>query len=167
MHAEDAYLFRHALLRDAAYDLHLPTSRSQLHELAFYLIEEAFGGKPPEPMPLDSEGPVATVRHPADAVADELVRHIRVAIGSADADRPVLHKRLALYLRRAAEHAERNYLHAAAAKHWTEYAHASTGAVHGEALRRAASVLMDDDRDQEADLLLQQALLSHQQTGST
>ncbi|MBX3458341.1 MAG: tetratricopeptide repeat protein [Planctomycetes bacterium] len=34
MDAETAYLFRHAMLRDVAYNLHLPAERALLHELA-------------------------------------------------------------------------------------------------------------------------------------
>lgn len=40
MHVEDAYLFRHALLRDAAYQLQPPTHKAQLHRLAADLIEQ-------------------------------------------------------------------------------------------------------------------------------
>lgn len=42
MHAEDAYLFRHALLREAAYQLQLPSKRARLHRLAFESYEAAF-----------------------------------------------------------------------------------------------------------------------------
>ena len=45
--AEEAYLFRHALLRDAAYQLQLPGDRERLHLLAFELIEALAGGPPP------------------------------------------------------------------------------------------------------------------------
>lgn len=41
MNAETAYLFRHSLLRDAAYQLHLPTDRARLHALAFQVLELA------------------------------------------------------------------------------------------------------------------------------
>ena len=59
MHAEDTYLFRHALLRDAAHQMQMPGDRAKLHELAFYLIEEAFGGRAPEPPPVPTENSVA------------------------------------------------------------------------------------------------------------
>jgi hypothetical protein len=52
--AEDACLFRHALLRDAAYQLHLPGDRARLHALALDLIEALYGGRAPEPQPLFS-----------------------------------------------------------------------------------------------------------------
>ena len=42
MHAEDAYLFRHALLRDAAYQLMPPRARGILHESAIDVIEHFF-----------------------------------------------------------------------------------------------------------------------------
>lgn len=37
--AESAYLFKHALLRDAAYQLHLPTERASLHALSLLALE--------------------------------------------------------------------------------------------------------------------------------
>ncbi|MBI2923414.1 MAG: hypothetical protein HYY18_20340, partial [Planctomycetes bacterium] len=37
--AELAYVFRHALVRDAAYHLQMPGDRARLHGLAFALIE--------------------------------------------------------------------------------------------------------------------------------
>lgn len=44
--AEVAYLFRHALLREAAYQLHLPAERAQLHGLALELLEGIVAGAP-------------------------------------------------------------------------------------------------------------------------
>ncbi|NUN50659.1 MAG: hypothetical protein HUU15_17750, partial [Candidatus Brocadiae bacterium] len=44
---ESAYLFRHALARDAAYHLQLPGERARLHGLAFAVIESACGGRAP------------------------------------------------------------------------------------------------------------------------
>lgn len=46
MHAELVYLFRHALLRSAAYELQLPGDRARLHVLALELLEQLFGGRP-------------------------------------------------------------------------------------------------------------------------
>jgi hypothetical protein len=37
--AERAYMFRHALLRDASYQLHMPRDRERLHYLALEAIE--------------------------------------------------------------------------------------------------------------------------------
>jgi len=45
--SEAAYLFRHALLRDAAHQLQLPDDRARLHALAFALIEDLAGGRGP------------------------------------------------------------------------------------------------------------------------
>ena len=53
LHAETIYLFRHALLRDAAYQLQMPGDRARLHRIAFELIETLAGGRPPEPPPLE------------------------------------------------------------------------------------------------------------------
>ena len=39
MIAEHAYLFRHALLRDAAYQLQLPGDRAKLHGMALGILE--------------------------------------------------------------------------------------------------------------------------------
>lgn len=53
--AETAYLFRHALLRDAAYELQMPGARATLHGLAFSLMEAAVGSRAPEPPTLDGD----------------------------------------------------------------------------------------------------------------
>ncbi|MEK7469212.1 MAG: tetratricopeptide repeat protein [Planctomycetota bacterium] len=59
--AESVYLFRHALLRDAAYQLQLPSDRTKLHRLAFELL--LFITPSPE----------------MDAVAAEVADHARLA----------------------------------------------------------------------------------------
>lgn len=41
--AEQAYIFRHAVVRDAAYNLHLPSERSELHRLVIACIGTAVG----------------------------------------------------------------------------------------------------------------------------
>ncbi|CAG0991313.1 hypothetical protein PLCT2_02486 [Planctomycetaceae bacterium] len=41
--AETAYLFRHALMRDAAYQLQLPGDRAMLHVPAFSILEPIHG----------------------------------------------------------------------------------------------------------------------------
>lgn len=46
VHAELAYLFRHGLLRDAAYVLHLPAERRRLHGLALDIMEQMFAADP-------------------------------------------------------------------------------------------------------------------------
>lgn len=42
MDAETAYIFRHALLREVAYTLHLPSERAQLHGTTADILEQAF-----------------------------------------------------------------------------------------------------------------------------
>ncbi|KAF0240627.1 MAG: hypothetical protein FD180_4842 [Planctomycetota bacterium] len=56
MNSETAYLLRHALLRDGAYQLQLPGDRARLHRLAFKAIE----------------GPVAQLRMPSQDPAPNL-----------------------------------------------------------------------------------------------
>ncbi|MCA8911730.1 MAG: hypothetical protein KDB82_08495 [Planctomycetes bacterium] len=60
MDAEDAYLFRHAVVRDAAYDLQVPSERSLLHGLALDVLEGVPG-----------------LNTPANGL--ELARHARLA----------------------------------------------------------------------------------------
>ncbi|MBK8206136.1 MAG: tetratricopeptide repeat protein [Planctomycetes bacterium] len=144
MHAEIAYLFRHALMRDAAYGLQLPSDRARLHELAFHLIEQAFGGRAPEPQPLDSIEPEEFLQHSTDPVAGELAFHAGVALAAGQAISNENGGGLAslqrLYLRRAAETAERSYLNDAAITHWLAYAGLQAGAEEGHSLRRAGFV---------------------------
>ena len=46
MNAEAAYLFRHAVMRDAAYQLHMPGARAKLHGLVLAILEDLFAGDP-------------------------------------------------------------------------------------------------------------------------
>src|SRR5690606_19665926 len=41
MNAEDAYFFRHALVREAAYSLQMPSERALLHEAAVHALRAA------------------------------------------------------------------------------------------------------------------------------
>ncbi|MCZ7607419.1 MAG: tetratricopeptide repeat protein [Planctomycetota bacterium] len=132
--AETAYLFRHALLREAAYELQPPGVRARLHELAFHLIEQLYGGRAPRPPALDDADAPPPPPHPADAVARELAGHARLARAEsgelADARR--------LYLQRAAEAAQRACQDRAALECWLELAGLEHGAVAAEAQRRGA-----------------------------
>lgn len=74
MDAELAYLFRHGLIRDAAYELQTPGARAALHGLALRLIEGLYGG--PATMP-DPAGTMSV--HPTDPIADELALHAQRA----------------------------------------------------------------------------------------
>ncbi|MCE9581392.1 MAG: hypothetical protein K8T20_02630, partial [Planctomycetes bacterium] len=105
MNAEGAYLFRHALLRDAAYQLQLPGDRALLHGLAFSVMETIFGGRAPEPPPLDEAGPAPMRPHATDSIAFELAEQVRLARSApgASANQELLATEK-LYWRRAASH---------------------------------------------------------------
>ncbi len=135
--AELAYLFRHALLRDAAYEMQLPSDRAKLHEMAFHLIEQAFGGRAPEPPPLDDHRLMAYIPHTSDAAAQELYHHAQLA-GAGSLARQCL----PLYLRRAAEHAERSFQMAPALQLWQELARQADGSIRAAALRRCGTVAL-------------------------
>src|SRR5688500_9977431 len=100
--AEDAYVFRHALMRAAAYELQPVSERAGLHELAATLTEAAFSGAA------------------LDTVSGEIAGHLRLA--REHADRPGMLEREREFTRRAAEHNERQYLHADALRCWRRLA---------------------------------------------
>ena len=66
MNAERAYLFHHALMRDAAYGLHLPAERAKLHRLALAVLETIYSQ--------GERGPIAA----------ELADHARLAQADGD-----------------------------------------------------------------------------------
>jgi len=118
MQAELAYLFRHAVLRDAAYGLQMPADRGQLHRLAFELIELAFGG-PPAPAPQDESDTAPVAAHPTDALAPELVLHATNGCeGASQAQRALLDERVVRYRARMAEAARVGYSCPAAVVHY-------------------------------------------------
>lgn len=71
VNAELAYVFRHALLRDAAYQLQLPGDRARLHALALTLIELLSGGRPGE-VETAVGSDTRFQAHPSDPFAEEL-----------------------------------------------------------------------------------------------
>src|SRR5690606_3055555 len=73
MHAEEAYLFRHALLREAAYELQPPSLRARLHATVVEIIEQELSSPP------DLSAIVADETQPIDHWAEELLHHCRVA----------------------------------------------------------------------------------------
>jgi tetratricopeptide (TPR) repeat protein len=87
--AETAYLFRHALLREAAHGLMLPGVRAQLHGLALVVLEEFIG---PERV---------------DFFAAELADHARQAQGEAATE--ALGAKEVAYLKRAGDFARRQF----------------------------------------------------------
>jgi tetratricopeptide (TPR) repeat protein len=123
-------------VRAAAYELQPPGARARLHELAFYLIEELYGGRAPMPPELDDADAPPPPPHPADAVARELADHARLASRSAEHDTLAPARRL--YLQRAAEAAQRACQDRAALECWLELAGLERGAIAAEAQRRAA-----------------------------
>jgi tetratricopeptide (TPR) repeat protein len=153
VNAESAYLFRHALLRDAAYQLQLPSDRAKLHALAFETIEAIHGGRAPDPPPLDGAIDAPFKPHPIDECAEELADHIQLA--PRNARQAALCR---LYLRRAAETAERNYRNHAARRLFEVLAERLEGAARGEALRRAADMALFCGNPKEAIPLLEQAI---------
>jgi len=147
VHAEDAYLFRHALLRDAAYQMQLPGERARLHGLSARLLEAVFGGRPPQPPHLRARPVTRLQPHSTDAIAEELADHLRLA------DAAALRDLRALYLRRAAEHADRAFQHDSALRCWKQLAEILPGAEGIESLRRAAATAFYSGRLGEAETL--------------
>ncbi|MCC7509332.1 MAG: hypothetical protein IT464_08145 [Planctomycetes bacterium] len=82
--AEQAYLFRHALLRDAAYDLQLPAERALLHVRAAEVLEAVHADE-------------------LDSAASEIAEHLRIAGSQPGRERE--------YTVRGARHARDNYNH--------------------------------------------------------
>lgn len=126
--AEIAYVFRHALLREAAYQLQMPADRARLHGVALDLLEELVAGEQ------------------AGAYAGEMADHARAAAEGSGADRAGLGARECRHLRAAAEFAAARFRHDDGARLWMRLAgHASTpdekrsGCVRsaGSALRNA------------------------------
>ena len=70
--AEPAYFFQQPILRDAAYQLQMPSERARLHRGAMEILEAMFDGPPPEPE-LDKRGNLKCGPHPIDQVASDLL----------------------------------------------------------------------------------------------
>ena len=156
MHAESAYLFRHALLRDAAYQLQLPGDRARLHGLAFAILQDICNGPPPEPSRLGDSKGAPFSPHPADPFAEDLAAHARAALPAAG-DGRALAAAEALYLHRAAEFASQQYRHQAAERCWVRHAALVEGARRGESLRRAGEATLTQGRPGEAEARFEEA----------
>lgn len=157
MNAEEAYVFRHALLRDAAYQLQLPGERARLHELSVEIIEGLFGGRAPE-LPLKSGSHSAFRAHAIDPYAMELARHAGAAIEAGGPARSELRRVQRLYLRRAVERAEAGCQFSEARPVWQELTGLCEGAERCECLRRHAAAAIRMARYSEAEDLLNQGL---------
>ncbi|CAG0991012.1 hypothetical protein PLCT2_02471 [Planctomycetaceae bacterium] len=101
MHAEQAYVFRHAIVREAAYQLQLPGARAQLHALAADALEALYGAPTECSIDLDSFAPSV-----ADPFAEEICAHLQAAliVKTAPARKAKLRARQARHLRRAAHY---------------------------------------------------------------
>jgi tetratricopeptide (TPR) repeat protein len=128
--AEQAYLFRHSVLRDAAYQLWLPSERARLHEHALEALES-----------------FATMAVPAylDSISAELALQATAALAHKVACRSRsrverLRSSELKYRILAASNAEQHYRHAEAEEHWrTVSTHVSaTAKQRKEALEKLA-----------------------------
>jgi tetratricopeptide (TPR) repeat protein len=156
LHAEQAYLFRHALLRDAAYQLQLPGDRARLHALAFAAVEALAGG----PAPLPDFSGIEPVLEPCecDSFAEELAGHAKAAIAFSEQPQPALILAHAGYLLRAARRAERAYQYDAAFRLWHEQAQLASGAQRARLLRMAGQVALQSGKARVALPLFESAL---------
>ncbi|MCF6228586.1 MAG: hypothetical protein L3J82_08025, partial [Planctomycetes bacterium] len=123
-HAEVTYLFRHVTLRDGAYQLHMPSERAALHELALIIL----GSILPE--------------NDRIALALDLAVHARQAQhGRTLLDDVFAQKELA-YMKVAASYAKSKYQNAEAAGHYTSAAnHPSCKPVEASRLLTQAAFL--------------------------
>jgi hypothetical protein len=163
VNAESAYVFGHALLRKAAYQLQLPSGRARLHAMALESIEQTCGGRPPELPPLDATTGSFASSHASDAFALELAEHARLCSFES---RQAEALRLA-YLRRAAEYAARAFQSEAAADMWRMMAELSAGQEKSEALRRGAGALATAGRPKDAAVLLERVIADDLAAGRT
>ena len=105
------YLFRHALVREAAYQLQLPGRRAHLHALAADALESLYGMPADCGVDLESFIPAAT-----DPFAEEICAHLEAALlaKGARGRNAALRARLAIHLRRAAHHSVEQFRYAQA-----------------------------------------------------
>jgi len=153
VNSEREYSFRHAVMRDAAYQLQLPGDRSRLHALAFDVLETHCGGRAPEAPPLIPGDDTPMPPHPSDAFALELAEHARQG-ASAESEKAAG----LLYLRRAAVGATRFFRGEIALSLWQRIAGESEGLDKGEALRRAGEVAILLGRNAPAGALFERAM---------
>ena len=140
--AEFGYLFRQPLLRDAAYQLQVPSDRARLHRLSMDILETIFDGPPPEPKP-DRWGDLQCKPHPMDPVAADMAEHAaRIREWESDDDK-TLFRREILYLHRAGAYAEKQFQNQDAIRLWQVHAEKilkNDPGMAAESLRRAGAV---------------------------
>ncbi len=139
MDAEQAYIFSHALLREAAYQLQLPATRAKLHAVALDILE---GGRAPDQIP--------------DFQCSELAEHARAA-GEFLTDAR-LSEREKTYVSRAAAFATRSWRHHEAMNAWLRLAALSEGSPRTEAMRKAGIQALHAGMIQRSHEILQTAL---------
>lgn len=157
MHAEIAYLFRHALLRDAAYDLQLPAYRAALHRNTLDILEHLYGGLPPDP----TAGADAGLKYepmPIDEFAAEMADHAEWAAKAVNLVPPELVQRLRIYLKRAAVRAGRSFQNRQSARLWLRAAEMLTGVDRARAIYHAAGMESAAGHTGESEGLVRQAL---------
>ncbi len=110
MNAEIAYLFRHALLRDAAYQLQLPSTRGRLHFFAAQVLE-----------PLARRD---------SALAEELADHYAAARNLAGLRHAPREQNA---ISRAARHCANKFRNADGARYWASLAALAKGEVAAQA----------------------------------
>lgn len=112
MDAEQAYMFRHAMVREAAYELQLPSARSRLHALAADALEALYGPPVECGSDLDSFAPCAL-----DPFADEICEHLQAALSAkvSGVKKSAIRARQAKLLRRAAHHCVEQFRYVEAA----------------------------------------------------
>jgi tetratricopeptide (TPR) repeat protein len=135
MQAEVAYLFQHALVRDAAYELQPPGERAGLHELAAGVLELLPG----------AEG----------ALAGEIARHLAQARGETG-QRGLL-EREERFTRLAALHAEAHYNFPEAQGLWQRLARIAPEGWRADAMRAAGRAAVQYG-GAEAEALLREGL---------
>lgn len=151
--APSTWLFRHALIRAAAYELQLPTDRAALHAAALHALESLVEGRPPAMGPLAPGSGETHVPHASDALAMELAGHAAQA-GDDEQWRQVR----VLYLRRAAVYAEQQFQLSLSSFLYSQLSELLHTEARAEALRRAADALRNAGRSLEAEPLLLRAL---------
>jgi tetratricopeptide (TPR) repeat protein len=129
VHAEAAYLFRHALLREAAYQLLLPEQRSLLHESALQVLESLYsiGGELAEAFAQEAADHALLAQEARRGVTANLERLKSLA----EAERK--------YVRKGATYADRMYRHDSSLSLWRRDAELNSGAERVESLAKAAS----------------------------
>jgi tetratricopeptide (TPR) repeat protein len=166
MGAEAAYVFRHALLREAAYQLMLPGDRAQRHEWAFDCLERHCGGRPPT-SPIAADGSRLHHPHPTDPFAEDIVEHLEAALSYRHpaVEPDSLHLARMLYLRRAAASAEKKFEPALAERRWRRLAALSQGSGKADALQLAGLACFHSGKTAEPIHLLEEALRLFRDSG--